>query len=58
MDPPDGSLESLHSPEQGPFSAFCRQNSFPPMPPTGEKSGWNSDYSPQGGHLRKWEMSE
>jgi len=56
--PPDGPLESLHFPEQRPFSAFCHQDPFPPMLPTGNKSGWHSDYSSPGGHLRKWEMAE
>ena len=57
MHPPDGLLERLHSPEQGPFSAFC-QDLFPPMLPTEDKNGCHSDYSPPGGHLRKWEMEE
>jgi hypothetical protein len=54
--PPDGPLERLHFPEQKPFSAFC-QDSFPPMPPPGDKSGWHSDSFPPGAHLRKWEMA-
>jgi hypothetical protein len=29
-------------------SAFYLQNSFPPMLPTGDKSGWHSDYSSRG----------
>ena len=58
MHPPDGPLARLHSPEQRPFSAFCHQNPFPPMPPTGNESGWHSDYSPPGKNLRKWEMAE
>jgi hypothetical protein len=57
MHPPDGPLDRLHSPEQRPFSVFCRQNPFPPMPPTGDKGGWNSDYTPPGGYLRKLEMA-
>ena len=57
MHPPDGPLARLHSPEQRPFSAFC-QDPFPPMLPTGDKSRWYSDYSPRGGHSRKWEMAE
>jgi len=56
MHPHDGPLESLHSPEQRPFSAFC-QDPFPPMLPTGNKSRWHSDYSPSGRNLRKWEMA-
>jgi len=58
MHPPDGPLERLHFPEQRPFSTFCHQNPFPPMPPTGDKSRWHSDYSSLGEHLRKWEMAE
>jgi hypothetical protein len=57
MHPPDGPLENLHSPEQRPFFAFC-QDPLPPMPPTGDKSGWHSDYSSPGENLRKWEMAE
>ena len=56
MHPPDGPLELLYSPEQRPFSAFC-QDPFPPMLPTGNKNRWNSDYSPPGGILRKWETA-
>jgi len=37
-------------------SAFYHQNPFPPMLPTGDKSGWYSDYSSRGGNLRKWEL--
>ena len=29
-----------------------------PMPPTGGKSRWNSDYPTPRGHLRKREMAE
>jgi len=58
MHPPNGPLDRLHSPEQRPFSAFCHQNPFPPMPPTGNKSGWYSDCSPPVGNLRIWGMAE
>jgi hypothetical protein len=34
-----------------PFPHFATKTRFRPcrMPPTGDKSGWNSDYSPPGG---------
>ena len=39
-------------------SAFYYQKLFPSIPPTGDKSGWNSDYSPPEGYWRKQEMAE